>query len=238
MRHVIKQRIFCRLRAPTAAAVLMLGFCALLATAPIPSPVPRLKSSGITIWVLPCWKDARSAAVIPLLYASSAPYIAERRLDHVSVTRRESSMIIVAGLQPGHYYFRVNQGSCNSFVGAQLFTGAITQVSVAPYPGSGVVIGAYDNSIAGTLPPNVPFGHVYLISPLDMSIIEPVIRTRSTFDFEFVRPADYSLNLRLTDGSVCQIPVSFRHKTGIHRLLTISAAQLKECIGTTSPSSM
>lgn len=142
----------------------------------------------------------------------------------------------MAPLTPGHHYVHVVFLNCRRVVGLEVTPSEQIKVSLELEKGSGIGLDAYDNSLAGTLP-GVPLGDVYLVTK-NGGTLYPTIRTSSWYDFEFVPPREYFLDMRLTDGTLCQVNVSFRRTSGAHRIRNVSTPQLLTCIDKSPPSGL
>jgi hypothetical protein len=137
-------------------------------------------------------------------------------------------------LPAGHHNLIVRQGNCTALIPAQVFSGTTTDVSATLRSGGLGVIDAYDDSVAGLIP-DIPL-RVSLVSKAG-AMIQPRIKTTQEYDFEFVRPGRYYLDFRLTDGTLCQMPVNF-HALGLHLSISVTLADLDRCFKAASPSGL
>lgn len=186
------------------------------------------EDGNVSVWVDKC---AEGSDVVDT-YLLTTPFDAGARIQSIRTDLSRRIVALKLRVPPGHHYFVVKNGGCASFMAAYVFPGRTTHLSASlTRQGGSPGLDAFDNSLGGLLP-EIPLGEIYLVRVVDnsASVVHPLIRTGDMYDFEFVRPGSYYVDFRLTDGTLCRMPVRF--STSTHMTLSPSLKEIEECFRT------
>ena len=140
-----------------------------------------------------------------------------------------SARRMVLSLPIGHYDLRFRSGTCGSLLRFQLLPHSKinASVSLGTYPS--FPIDAWNTSLAGSLP-NIGITRMTLIRPEDVYHDPKYFAwlNADSYDFEFVRPAKYVLQITLTDGKTISKLVDLSRKSNVHDIMNLSFADIAQ----------